>query len=294
MTGVVALLLLVGGAGLVAIEQQQCRGSIRRLNQVNRKLRETAAATPSPSLENAARIETELERLRAAAENLRAQLEPGTASAALAGWGPPRGRSEAFFEIAGFVETMRARLQEHGVKFRADERFGFSDYAKDGPEKEQIASVSREVALVGKLLETWCETAGGQLLGVQRARPNRPGSVRARKPALLPANGETADYFTLDRRLSLESTGAIDTAAFRLAWIGDTPGLRRLLTAFSSGEGPWFVRAVEAEPEESGPKPASASMAPGSVVVRSGRMRFAIVIETVELPGNLGRRRTGS
>ncbi len=281
VTALVALgLAVLAEAGGLGERWTAARTARRRAEKLHRELRPLAAAQPEPTAENAARIEAELTRTNQVLAAVRAELMPsGPGADRLGRAATPEHRPEAFFDIAAFVEAMRARAQRAGVILRPDERFGFSSYAHEAPEAGRLAAVFRERLLVQYLLETLLDARPRQLLSVQRERPAGAGG-RSAAGAVAAGAG---DYFDLDPHLSARVPGLVETAAIRLAFTAQTAVLRTLLNKLAECELPVVVRAVEVAPAD-GPPDASTPARPGATsLIARPWSHFTVTVELITL-----------
>jgi hypothetical protein len=167
----------------------------------------------------------------------------------------PTARTDAYFDLATYVERMRelARKQEVDVRSEAA-RFGFAAYANEGPVVDHIEPVFRQRQIAQYLVEALVEAKPRALFGVKRERTLSKADREARAAAA--ANGEVAtedlgdngpDYFAIDPRVTARAPGYIDTTAFRLIFTGQTAALRTFLNRLASFELPILVREVEVE-----------------------------------------------
>lgn len=273
--------------GLIALAEAGCLGerwaaatmARRRVEKLSRELRSFAVIQPEPTAENAARIEAGLVRANQALAAAKIGLIPSGPAAPRLDQMVPEHRPDAFFDIAAFVEAMRARAQQAGVILRADERFGFSSYINEAPEAGRLAAVFRERLMVQSLLEVLIAARPRQLLAVQRARPPGQGG---RNPAS-PAGAGAADYFDLDPRVSARVPGMVETTAIRVAFTGQTAVLRTLLNKLAEFELPVVVRAVEVAPADGVPD-VSAPARPGTTaLIARPWSRFTVTVEFIAL-----------
>ncbi len=291
----VAGLLVAGGAVLVegavmAGSHLAARSARRRLDRAGREWRSLNAIVPTPTPENAARIEAELARRRGVLAGLEAQRAARAAADAAGRLDPdpvPALRPEAFFAIAAFVEKMRAGAERSGVRLKPDERFGFSAYAHEAPESALLAGVHCERVTVQRLLAALFEARPSELLSVQREHPSRPagppaGTHPARSGLGRGAGADGSDYFELDPRAAGQFPGGGRTTAFRLSFTGRTAVLRSLLNTLAAAEPPLIVRSVEVVPAET----TSAGSAPkprGAVPLAGSRLScFTVVIVAID------------
>ena len=282
-------LLVLGEAGLLGERWVAARQARRQCDRANRELRTLAAIRPAPTPENTGLIEVDLADTTQNLAELKTELvlaagaEPGRESPV------PVHRAEAFFELAGFVESMRARARQAGVIMKPDERFGFSRYAHEAPETGQVAAVMRERVRMQVLLEALLNAQPHELISCQRELPverageNRGGGPeRAMTARAAGATGE--EYFTMDPRISKRAPGMVETAAFRLIFTGRTETLRTLLNQLAVLAPPVLVRAVEvAAPDR--PRESSHPAGGGAVpLVASPWSRFTVTVEFTHLP----------
>jgi hypothetical protein len=261
------------------------------LAQKQRECRRLGALNPPPTAAQAAAIEADLART----EGLLAALREEFWNATPAGFGrgaagTPTSRTDAFFDLTGFVKSMREQAERAGVNLRAEEQFGFSAYAHEGPAPGLIAAIQRQRQVAAWLLEALFAAHPRQLLAVQRTQP--PGMITpATSPARQPggvAPAGAADDFDFDPRLSLRDPDVKESAAFRLTFTGHTATLRRFLNRLAAGDLPVVVCSVAVEPVLSNPLPRKGPPGgpdPSVQAVRPALSRFAVTVESCELAG---------
>jgi hypothetical protein len=259
----------------------------------------TATLRPFPSPENAAAVEADLESSQRVVAAMRASLRgsPERAGAILAV--PPASRTDAFFDLARFVERNRERANSAGVAIRADERFGFSLYANEGPEPDLIPAVHRQRAIVDFLLGVLFDARLRELVSVQREIARIPGwEGRAEIVEVAPQNDAT--FFSVDPRVTARVPGFVDSTGFRITFVGQTGALRDFLNRIAAFELPVIVRSVEIEPmpeaqraqgsmpaslfggpvQQQGAPTASTGIVP---IVSQNLSRFTVTVEFIEL-----------
>jgi len=258
-------LVAAGEAWCIWERAQTAFATEQKLVRVRSDLVTLAATEPAPSREIATLIESDLARAQSALATMQAELRGrGPAAARLAATKAPVARTDAFFDLATFVERSRATAQKQGVTVApAAAHFGFSLYANEGPEAALIDPVFRQRLVAEYLVEALLTARPRALLAVQRERPLTAEEQKARMEALAAAAADPAaapavatesasqlspDYFDLDARLSARAPGLVDVSAFRLVFIGNTSALRALLNQLAGFELPVIVRAVEVEP----------------------------------------------
>lgn len=282
-----AVALSGGGFWLLHLKTQAGRD----LATLQRQLAERdqlARLSPAPSEPNERAIMAELGAARRALEKLRGELQ-GREPALLAS--PPVAQPiDAYFELTGFVEQMRALAGRLQVALRPDERFGFSTHAREGPAAAQLPAVRRQQFVVRHLVETLLEAHPREVRSVQRERP-LGAAQRVARPNPPPAGavGEggadgpaevAADFFTPDERRPLRIAGLVETEFFRLEFIGPTQALRAFLNALAAFRLPVVVRRVEVEPVDAAP-PGPVASGPAPLVAAPSR--FTVVVEFIEV-----------
>ena len=274
----VLALLLAGEGWFWWTGARAARSALTKYEQKRRELRTLTEVRPALAPGVAGEIEADLARTGTVLAALRAELRgKGEAASLLRTARVPEHRSDAYFDIAGFVEVMRERAQAQGVALKADERFGFSAYANAGPEPELIAPVFHQRLLAQHLLTTLFDSRPQQLVALQRARPHPKAAPAERATAV----GESADYFEIDPRVSARVPGFVETTAFRLVFLGRTAALRTWLNTLAAFDLPFVVRAVETEPasREAG----ASAVAENAALVPQALSRFSVTVEFIDL-----------
>lgn len=240
----------------------------------------------------------------AAAEQRLADLRTALTGKA---WLPPAPARpiDAYFALASFNEKMRALAMREQIALRAEERFGFSTYANEGPELDLLGSVHRQRVVMQHVLETLFEAHPKALIAIVRERPLTEAQQAARRALIAGANatgaeaaaipaarsaGQLADFFEPDARLRLHAPGLADGELYRVEFSGQTQALRAFLNALASSPLPLFVRAVEVEPDAvenstmAGSVPADANATYAAVpLVTQNFSKFAVILECVEV-----------
>lgn len=281
LTSVTALcLVLVVAEGWVLRESRTTAArALAALEQKKQERDWLARQSPALSPENEAAITADL----TSAGRLLAELRPALQGKEAGLFGPPAPAKsiDAFFELANFVEKLRARAAQAQVALKPDERFGFATHTNEGPVAEQIAAVHRQRLATQYLVESLLESRPLALLAVRR---ERPAAAAPRDP-----RDRTEDFFELDRPLSLRQPGQVETGAFRLEFTGQTATLRNFLNSLATFRQPVVVRSVEVEPlAAAAPGATAPSVAAGSPVplVRQSLSKFAVTVEFVLLADN--------
>lgn len=234
-----------------------------RLEQRRAGLREMADLLPPPKREVATAIEADLARAQHALGAMQLELKGrGPAAERLRTAKVPAARTDAYFDLATFVEKTRELARKQEVEVRPEAaRFGFAAYANEGPEAERIEPVFRQRLVAQHLIESLFDARPRALLQVKREpaltskeREERDAAIAAATAAGIPADPATTalpegpDYFAMDPRVSARVAGYVNTTAFRIVFTGQTASLRAFLNRLAGFELPVLVREVEVEP----------------------------------------------
>jgi hypothetical protein len=252
------------------------------LAQKKLELQAMAALVPAPTRVVAAAVEADLARGQRTLEAMEAELKGrGPAAERLRTARHPTTRTDAYFDLATFVEQTRALAKKQEVELKPEAvRFGFATYANEGPETDRVPAVFQQRLVAQYLLEALFEARPRALLSVQRERVLTKTEREARDAALQAAKDAAAggqatapvldgtfastpdgpDFFAIDPRASARVPGAVDTTAFRIAFTGQTAALRAFLNQLAGFELPMLVREVEVVPA-SGEEAAAAAPA---------------------------------
>lgn len=261
----VLLVLVAVGEGVVIYQRAAAaRAAEAKIVRQRATLAELSAAAPAPSQETAAQIESDLARAQRALGAMQAELRGrGPAADRLKNAKIPAARTDAFFDLATFVEAARARAKQQGVALApAATHFGFSLYANEAPEVALIAPVYHQRLVVQYLAEALLDARPRAILAIQRERPLSEDERKTRAEALAavaaggaareapPADSAalSPDYFDLDPRMAAPAGGATEVTAFRIVFTGQTAALRAFLNKLSGFELPVIVRGVEVTP----------------------------------------------
>jgi hypothetical protein len=274
--------LVVIGEGYVIYERwSTARETAKKLTQKTGELMNMSSLMPAPTREVATAIESDLATAQRALATMRAELSGhGPAADRMAAAKVPTARTDAFFDLATFVEKNRDLAKKQDIDVRPEAaRFGFATYANAGPEVERIAPVFHQRLVAQYLLESLFDAKPRALLGVQRERTLTKAEREARDAAVAALNGqpvdptvalpgsnepEGPDFFEINPQVSARAKDYLDTTAFRLTFTGQTAALRSFLNKLASFELPVLVREVEVEPaaaEEAAPLPDDAAPA---------------------------------
>ncbi len=252
-------LLVLGEGALIYERYAASREAARRLEQRTGELNAMAELMPPPKRDVAAAIEADLAKAGASLASMRSELRGrGPAAERIRSAKAPQARTDAFFDLATFVEKSREAATAADIELRAEAlRFGFAAYANEGPTQEHIEPVFRQRQIAQYLVDILIEAKPRAIFSVKRERTLTKADREARAAAL--ANGDTPpeptaeagedspDYFVIDPRVTARVPGFIDTTAFRFVFTGQTSALRTFLNRLAAFELPVLVREVEVE-----------------------------------------------
>ena len=263
-------LLLIGAvtageAWLVFSQRSQVAKLAAEIEQKQKALQAFSSQNPFPSKDNLAAVEADRQRAEKTRDEIRQGLRARSEVAAkLAATSVPASSTDAYFDIANYVERVRETAQAAGVALPAENRLGFSLYASTGPERDLIPAVFKQRQYADYLLGVLIAARPRGILSLQRERPLPPDQQRQVAEAAssgqaspLSGGSDGGDYFTIDTRTSARVTDFVETNPFRLSFTGTTASLRYVLNELARFELPVVVRSVEVEPlnkTESGAK----------------------------------------
>lgn len=240
------------------------RDAAKMFEAKKNELHAMGALAPAPKRDVAAAIEADLARAQHALDAMQAELKGrGPSAERLRTAKVPAARTDAYFDLATFVEKTRELAKAREVELRPEaSRFGFALYANEGPEVDRIASVFHQRQIAQFLVESLLEAKPRALISVQREaaltkkeKDDRDATALAAvsgapppPDVVSPTLPEGPDFFAIDPRASARVPGYLDATAFRLVFTGQTAALRAFLNKLASFELPVLVREVEVEP----------------------------------------------
>jgi hypothetical protein len=264
-------LLMLGEGWCIYDRWETAREATVTLERKKTELHAMGALVPVPTRAVAAAIEADLARAEQALAAMANELKGrGPAAERLRTAHTPATRTDAYFDLATFVEQTRALAQKQEVDVKPEAaRFGFATYANEGPDVDHIPTVFQQRLVAQYLIESLFAARPRSLLSVQREhmltkaeREARDAAVRESQAAaeasgtppaaVADANftgqSDSADFFVIDPRASARVPGHLETTAFRMVFTGQTAVLRAFLNKLASFELPVLVREVEVVP----------------------------------------------
>jgi hypothetical protein len=286
------LVLLAEGAWMAQTWRREQRGRDRE-RRLEARIVALQANRPAPTERVAADLAAagaELEQQAAA--SLDPWQGPRGETDEARGEGAVHGRTGAFFDLAWFVEDMRATAAAQDVRLAEGEQFGFASHVRSAPAPGEVDRVLRQRFRVESLLHALFAARPERLESVRRERPDGAANGRPRV-----TETASSDLFTLEPRLSVRRKVKVDTLAFRLVFTGTTECLRRFVNEVASGPTPWLIRLVEVEPAvpRTPVAPAAADPETGPIpVINAQPSRFVVLLESFESLGDLNAAREGT
>lgn len=265
--------VIAGEAWLFFSQRSQASALSSEIDVKKDQLQAFARQNPFPSDENLAAVKADRAQIEKTRDEIRQILRAsGEAAERLAAAKVPGSPTDAYFDIANYVERVRQAAAENGVELPAENRLGFSLYSSTGPERDLIAEVFEQRQYADYLFGVLIAAKPASILSLQRERPLTPAQRQQNADSLASGqapstqnSGDSGDYFTIDSRVSAEVPGFVETSPFRLTFTGTTSSLRSVLNQLARFELPVVVRSVEVEPlnkTESGSKSSYAAPAP--------------------------------
>ena len=248
--------LALGELALIYERYAASRSAAKRLAQRRTDLESMTVLMPPPTRDVATAIEADLAKAQQALAAMQGELKGrGPVGERIRTAKAPGARTDAYFDLATFVEKSRAAATQHEVEIRPEAaRFGFATFANEGPMPDHIEAVFRQRQIAQYLVDALIEARPRALFSVKREATLGKAEREARAAAI--ANGEAPpqvhgeegpDYFEIDPRVSARVPGFIDTIPFRFVFTGQTAALRSFLNRLASFELPVLVREVEVE-----------------------------------------------
>lgn len=296
----ICALVALGELAFAYERYSAARATAKRLEERKTNLEAMSQLTPPPSREVATAIEADLAKAQAALASMQSELKGrGPAAERIRNAKVPSARTDAYFDLATFVEKTRELARKHEVDVRPEAaRFGFASFANEGPVLEHIEPVFRQRQIAQYLVESLIEAKPRSILSIRRERTLSKADRETRAAAaannepLPEITGEDGpDYFVVDPRVSARVAGFIDTTAFKFVFTGQTAALRTFLNRLASFELPVLVREVEvdpATPEEATvqtvPEDANTAAEPAPTAAPNTAASVLLAVEAPEAP----------
>lgn len=215
-----------------------------RYKQKSTQLDFLMARVPSPTRGNLEALESNYEDLYEVYEDVLRGLNMNTYDPAVFFGTDPQSKTDAFFEIAHYVEGARRLAAASGVAIGRQERFGFGKYTNVGPVKEEIPIVHRQVVVMRFILGELFASKIDDFVGVQREEPVEGKSTRS---ASASRNSLRGDIFELERRESVRADEELDSLAFRVTFKSKSISMRQFINRVVESNLPFVICSVHVE-----------------------------------------------
>lgn len=248
--GGASVLVFLLGVGAAFWARSQRAAVVDELALLKVRAKGLSEAAVAPSEANVAEARADRARTVAIAADLLASLTEARTPLEPRSYG---GAQELYFEVAAFLERMRAEASQNGVALAVDEQFGFGAFVAarqiilPGPEdsaesKAVMAGVDQELQALDLIVPALLGSGPTSLRAVERTPVN---SVATDDDEAL-----GADLFRVDPLLTAAQPGAIRTLGFRVVFTGRTHVLRDFLGQIAALPSSIVVRGVEVAPAD--------------------------------------------
>lgn len=278
--------LTAGQAWLIFSQRSSAKKIGASIEQKEQTLQKFNTARPFPSRANLEAVEADLAAVQKIRADIRERLHAtGEVAERIKSATIPVSSTDAYFDVATFVERVRAKVAAASetagspIEVGADNRFGFSAYRTTGPASDLVAPVFKQRLYTEYFIDTLLANpsrALSSIVSIQRERPL--SAVQKRQIAEALASGQSApnfgdgggggsgaavgDYFSIDPRTSARVEGFVETMPFRITFVGFTPALRDFLNELATFKIPVVVRSVEVDPVNPAQRGGQAAAAP--------------------------------
>ncbi len=154
----------------------------------------------------------------------------------------------AFFELAGFIENTYAKLEANGIGFEPDERFGFSQFTRQGPEENILDAVMEQKIVAQYLIDQMVVAKPVRLTEMKRewiARASEPPQTGLRQAA---GSQPTQDSSWEDTIAERKDRPGYVGYVFEIGFEGYSDALRKFLNGLVTAPIPILVNALRVEP----------------------------------------------
>ena len=154
----------------------------------------------------------------------------------------------AFFELAGFIESAYTKLEANGIGFEPGDRFGFSQFAQQGPEASILDAVMEQKIVAAYLMDQLVAAKPARLAAMKRewiARADEPPQTAFRQTA----GGQAPQPPPLEDTIAeREDRPGYVGYVFEVGFEGYSDALRNFLTNLMTAPVPILVNALRVEP----------------------------------------------
>lgn len=154
----------------------------------------------------------------------------------------------AFFELAGFIESVYTKLEANGIGFEPGDRFGFSQFTQKGPEENIMDAVMEQKVVAAYLMDQLVAVKPARLTAMKRewiSRVEEPPQAALRQAA----GGQSPQPPPLEDTISeREDRPGYVGYVFEVGFEGYSDALRNFLTNLMTAPVPILVNALRVEP----------------------------------------------
>lgn len=225
-----------------------------RLAQSESALRRMHALSPSPTIANVERCETEWASARRSLAIIGIDQDMIMKDASFAGEGAGTGqRAGAFFDLARFVDELTELCLANEIEIPDGLRFGFASHVNAAPSVDLIPLLAWQRHAIEDLMTALIASGPSRIESVRRERPVVPAGDTKRRSG---AAGESVmasasgDFFVPEPEASFARHLGMDALSFRVGFVGATACLRRFLNKLAQGQAPWCVTMVDVQSAE--------------------------------------------
>lgn len=245
---VVCLLAFAAGVYLLLGARTADEQAARALRNAEQSLQAAARGEITPTQENLALAEANVEALHGELSTIRERLESGVQ---LQATDDP---VQLITRIQRFISQMRRLAETEGIRIPANFGFGFDRYVEQStpPAQPFVVRVDKQRLILEYLLAELIASGPSGITRVQRetievpqtdsrtATTQRAGAA-GRTAAGAPGGGD----FRIDPAISARVPDAIDSLAFRITFTGFTESLQSFINRLAAFEYPVVVRSIE-------------------------------------------------
>ncbi len=247
LLGIAVLLLIVEGLFFV-LGQDELKSINEVLWDKQQRMVVLERQVPSATGENLEVVRTDLQKTVSALQGMLISLNVDGSNTLDLFRNPPISRTDAYFDIATFVERNRGLANKFGVEIRPEEGFSFSAYANRGPEKDFILPIYKQRKVADRILEALFIAKPNQIRWVKREDweiVDQGAEVPVFKPKTESRGRSIEDIFVINPEVTARLEGVVDTIAFQISFVGQTSSLRIFMNLMADSELPLVVRSVE-------------------------------------------------
>ncbi len=168
---------------------------------------------------------------------------PGSSSTEVSG-----NPTAAFFELAGFIESAYAKLEANGIGFEPDERFGFSQFTRQGPQENILDAVMEQKMVAQYLIDQMVAAKPARLTEMKREwipQASEPPQTGLRKAGGSQTTQPPSSEDTIAERK--DRPGYVGYV-FEVGFEGYSDALRKFLTGLMTAPVPILVNALRVDP----------------------------------------------